>query len=73
LRAWSEHGTIAAAQRLGVRDHHVFGGSRAADARGLARSMAQSAPPEYRDRRDWDEIREWAQGTAATLSVPVEA
>ena len=71
---WSEpHGTITAAERLGVRDHHVFGGSLPADAHGLARSMAQSAPPEYRDRRDWDEIREWAQGIAVALSVPAEA
>jgi hypothetical protein len=35
--------------------------------------MAQNMPPEYRDRRDWDEIREWAEGIAAALGVPAEA
>ena len=36
----------------------------------MAASMAKSTPPEYRDRRDWDEIREWAQGIAVALRVP---
>ena len=71
---WSEpHGTIATAERLGARDHPVFGGSVPTEAHGMARSMAQNMPPEYRDRRDWDEIREWAEGIAAALRVPAEA
>jgi menaquinone-dependent protoporphyrinogen oxidase len=68
---WSEpHGTIATAERLGVRDHHVFGGSLPAEGHGMARSMAQSTPPEYRDRRDCEAIREWADGIAVALRVP---
>jgi menaquinone-dependent protoporphyrinogen oxidase len=71
---WSEpHGTITTAERLGVRDHHVFGGSLPPEAGGMARSMARSTPPEYRDRRDWDEIRDWAQGIAAALRTPATA
>jgi len=31
--------------------------------------MATSIPPEYRDRRDWDEIRAWAKRVAAGLGV----
>jgi hypothetical protein len=31
--------------------------------------MARNAPPEYRDRRDWDAIREWADGIAVALRV----
>ena len=72
--AWTEpHATIAAAEGLGARDHVVFGGSLSPEAHGMARAMAKNTPPEYRDRRDWDEIRAWAQGIAATLQVPAEA
>jgi menaquinone-dependent protoporphyrinogen oxidase len=66
---WSEpRDTIVIAEDLGVRDHHVFGGSLPSEGHSMARSMARSTPPEYRDRRDWDEIREWAQGIAAALA-----
>jgi len=59
--AWLEPGrTIAAAERLGARGHVVFGGV----------SKASSIPAEFRDRRDWDEIRAWARGIAAELPVP---
>ena len=33
----------------------------------MAKAMAESTPEEYRDRRDWDEIRAWAGGIAADL------
>ena len=73
-QGWSEpHGTIATAERLGARDHPVFGGSVSTDGHGMARSMARNMPPEYRDRRDWDAIRAWAEGIAAALGVPAEA
>ena len=26
--------------------------------------IADNTPPEYQDRRDWEEIRAWAQGVA---------
>jgi menaquinone-dependent protoporphyrinogen oxidase len=65
--AWLEpKRTIAKALELGARDHKVFGGV----AQG---AMAKSAPPEYLDRRDWDEIRAWAEGIAAQLRVPAPA
>jgi menaquinone-dependent protoporphyrinogen oxidase len=59
--AWLEPGrTIAEAERLGAREHVVFGGV----------SKASSIPAEFRDRRDWDEIRAWARGIADALPVP---
>ena len=30
--------------------------------------MVVGVPEEYRDRRDWDEIRSWARGVAQQLS-----
>jgi menaquinone-dependent protoporphyrinogen oxidase len=61
--AWSEpRRTIARAVELGARDHKVFGGV----AQG---AMAKNVPDEYRDRRDWDEIRAWAEEIAAQLRV----
>ncbi len=68
--AWTEPArTIATAERLGARDHPVFGGSIPDEPHGMMRSMAQNTPPQYRDRRDWDEIRAWATGIAAELGV----
>lgn len=64
-------GTIAKAEKLGVRDHVVFGGSVPADAQGMMmRSMANNTPAEFRDRRDWDAIHAWAYGVAEALKVP---
>jgi menaquinone-dependent protoporphyrinogen oxidase len=55
-------------EQLGARDHVVFGGSMPADPHGhVQRAMVESTPPEYRDRRDWDEIRTWASGIASEL------
>jgi menaquinone-dependent protoporphyrinogen oxidase len=69
--AWAEPaGTIAEAQRLGARGHAVFGGSVPTEPHGMAqRSMLKNTPLEYRDRRDWDEIRTWAAGIAAELGA----
>jgi menaquinone-dependent protoporphyrinogen oxidase len=65
--AWLEpHRTIAKAMALGARDHKVFGGV----AQGR---MAAGLPEEQRDRRDWDEIRAWADGIAAELREPAAA
>jgi menaquinone-dependent protoporphyrinogen oxidase len=59
--AWLEpHRTIAEVERLGARAHVVFGG----------RSEATSIPPEFRHRRDWDEIRAWAGRIAAEVAAP---
>jgi menaquinone-dependent protoporphyrinogen oxidase len=60
--AWLEPGgTIRELERLGAREHVVFGG----------RTTSSGVPEEFRDRRDWDEIRSWARAIAA--SIPVTA
>ena len=64
---------IDRAEQLGVRDHVVFGGRAPAEPQGrLERSMVEHTPPEYRDRRDWDAIRSWAQQIGAELGSPAQ-
>jgi menaquinone-dependent protoporphyrinogen oxidase len=63
---------IAKVERLGVRGHVVFGGRMPDKPRGPAeRAMVENCPPEYRDRRDWGEIRAWAAGIASELGAAV--
>ena len=71
--AWPEPPRIIdRAQQLGVRDHVVFGGRVAAEPRGLIeRATVKNTPEQYRDRRDWDEIRSWALGIASDLGATV--
>lgn len=58
---------------LGGRGHVVFGGCAPAEPRGMMeRAMVDGIPKEYRDRRDWDEIRAWAKQVASDL-VPARA
>lgn len=60
---------IEKVERLGVREHVVFGGRLPTEPHGPAQhGMVQNTPPEYRDRRDWGEIRAWAMGIAAELA-----
>lgn len=55
-------------EELGARDHVVFGGRLPADPHGpMEKAMVTGVPTEFRDRRDWDEIRAWAAGIAAGL------
>ena len=55
-------------EKLGVQDHVVFGGTLPDEGGGfMAKSMASGMAPEYRDRRDWEEIRAWAQRIAGEL------
>jgi menaquinone-dependent protoporphyrinogen oxidase len=62
---------VARLEEMGVRDHVVFGGSVPREPQGLMeKAMAEGTPEEYRDRRDWEQIRAWAEGVAAALSVP---
>lgn len=62
---------IGKVQRLGARDHVVFGGSMPAEPQGhLERAMVKNTPPEYRDMRDWDEIRAWAERVGSELRTP---
>jgi menaquinone-dependent protoporphyrinogen oxidase len=68
--AWAEpKHTIEKAEELGVRDHLVFGG-KVPDEGFMGRKMAEDTPPKYQDRRDWGEIREWAESVAADLRGP---
>jgi menaquinone-dependent protoporphyrinogen oxidase len=57
-------------EELGGRDHAVFGGCLPAEPKGfMERAMVEGAPKEYRDRRDWGEIRAWAKEIAANLTL----
>jgi len=61
-------------EALGARGHVVFGGRVPPDPHGpMERSMVDGTPEEYRDRRDWDEIRAWASTIAASLDVAKQA
>lgn len=57
---------------LGGRGHVVFGGCLPAEPKGfMERAMADGTPKEFRDRRDWTEIRAWAHQIAVDLvAVP---
>lgn len=57
---------------LGGRGHAVFGGCLPTEPRGMMeRAMVEGVPKEYRDRRDWGEIRSWAKAIASELvAVP---
>ncbi len=52
---------VRKAEELGAREHVVFGG-RVPDPDGpMTRSMFENTSPEFRDRRDWNEIAAWAR------------
>lgn len=70
---WNEPPKLAEkVGEMGGRAHVVFGGCVPAEPKGfMERAMADGVPKEYRDRRDWDEIRGWAQQIASELvAVP---
>lgn len=55
-------------EELGGRGHVVFGGRVPAEPRGMMeKAMAEGVPEEFRDRRDWDQIRGWATQIAQQL------
>lgn len=59
---------VAKLEEMGVRGHVVFGGRVSAAPHGfMEKAMVEGTPEEYRDRRDWDQIRAWAEGVAAEL------
>ncbi|HYH53193.1 MAG TPA: flavodoxin domain-containing protein [Solirubrobacterales bacterium] len=73
-QGWTEPPQLAQkVEDLGGREHVVFGGCVPAEPRGLVeRAVAEGVPKEYRDRRDWDEIRRWAKQVASDL-VPIHS
>jgi menaquinone-dependent protoporphyrinogen oxidase len=58
-------------ERLGARDHVVFGGRvpEGPDAGFIAHAMAEKMTPEERDARNWDAIEAWARGIALELGA----
>jgi menaquinone-dependent protoporphyrinogen oxidase len=66
---WTEPpGLAAKVEELGGRGHAVFGGRLPAEPSGfMERAMVEGTPKEYRDRRDWAQIRSWAHEIAAAL------
>jgi menaquinone-dependent protoporphyrinogen oxidase len=65
---------VKAVEKLGARDHVVFGGRLPADPHGpIEKAMVTGAPAEFRDRRDWDQIRSWAETIASELRAGVNA
>jgi menaquinone-dependent protoporphyrinogen oxidase len=70
---WAEPPKIAAkVEEMGGRQHVVFGGCLPAEPQSfMEKAMAEGTPREFRDRRDWAEIRRWAQAIATALvAVP---
>jgi menaquinone-dependent protoporphyrinogen oxidase len=74
--SWAEPKSVrAAAERLGARDHAIFGGRLPLEPGNfIEKAMVRDTPPEQRDLRDWDEIGAWADsiGTALRARVGVE-
>ena len=69
--AWSEPADVVkAVERLGAREHVVFGGRLPLEPSNfIERAIADKTPVESRDLRDWEEIRRWATGIAAELAA----
>jgi menaquinone-dependent protoporphyrinogen oxidase len=63
---------IEKVEDLGGREHVVFGGCMPAEPGNfIEKAMVEGTPREFRDRRDWAEIREWAHVIAnALVAVP---
>ena len=71
--AWLEPPSIVAAvERMGAREHVVFGGRvPIAPKNFVERAVAKNTPPAFADRRDWDEITRWAAAIAQQCSGEV--
>jgi menaquinone-dependent protoporphyrinogen oxidase len=70
---WTEPPNLAAkVEDLGGRGHVVFGGCLPTEPHGfMEKAMVEGTPREFRDRRDWAEVRAWAGQVAAELvAVP---
>jgi menaquinone-dependent protoporphyrinogen oxidase len=61
---------IEKVEELGGREHVVFGGCLPAEPQSfMEKAMVEGTPREFRDRRDWAQIRDWAHRIAVDLSV----
>lgn len=70
---WAEPPKIAAkVEELGGREHVIFGGRLPVEPKNfMEKAMVEGTPREFRDRRDWAEIRKWAHSIAnALVAVP---
>jgi menaquinone-dependent protoporphyrinogen oxidase len=70
---WTEPPKIAAkVEELGGRGHVIFGGRLPAEPKNfMEKAMVEGTPRDFRDRRDWTLIREWARTIAnALVAVP---
>jgi menaquinone-dependent protoporphyrinogen oxidase len=70
---WVEPPKIAAkVEDLGGKEHVVFGGCLPGEPKNfMEKTMVEETPREYRDRRDWSQIRSWAHEIASALvAVP---
>jgi menaquinone-dependent protoporphyrinogen oxidase len=68
---WNEPPTIAEkVEEMGGRDHAVFGGCLPSEPKGfMEKAMVQGVPNQYRDRRDWTQIRNWSRQVSADLAT----
>jgi menaquinone-dependent protoporphyrinogen oxidase len=68
---WAEPAKVVeTAQRLGVRDHAVFGGRVPQDPGNFVeKAMLRDTPEPFADLRDWEQIRGWAAGIAEALEA----
>jgi menaquinone-dependent protoporphyrinogen oxidase len=73
--SWSEPGKVVdLAEKLGVRDHVVFGGKLPDEPEGfIQKAMVKDIPEEFRDLRDFDQIRAWAGGIAEAVREKAKA
>lgn len=59
---------VAEIERLGAREHVVFGGRLPSEAHGpFEQVLVRKTPTQYRDRRYWAEIRAWAARIAEAI------
>lgn len=68
---WAEPPKVAAkVEELGGREHVIFGGRLPAEPKNfMEKAMLEGTPHEFRDRRDWAEIRSWAHQVASALAA----
>jgi len=68
---WNEPPKISQkVEEMGGRGHAVFGGCLPSEPKGfMEKAMVQGVPNQYRDRRNWSEIRDWAKQVSADLAT----